>query len=131
MNKQQKVLIESIIKQNPKYIGNENLLEQFCAEVYKKSYLLLDSVSNMDSLKNYLTKVVDTSINSIVKSNISQITLNKESQQQEKELPRRICVRINHAAGFHCRCAALSGTFITAAGGNIQTGSDNYRKNND
>lgn len=87
MNKQQKVLIESIIKQNPKYIGNENLLEQFCAEVYKKSYLLLDSVSNMDSLKNYLTKVVDTSINSIVKSNISQITLNKESQQQEKELP--------------------------------------------
>ena len=52
------------------YKGNEHLLEKFCSEVYKKSYLLLDSVSNMDSLKNYLSRVVETSIHSVIKSNL-------------------------------------------------------------
>ena len=33
--------------------------------------------------------------------------------------------------GFIAVALHFSGTFITAAGGNIQTGSDNYRKNND
>lgn len=70
MNTGQRELIESIIKQNPSFAGNEHLLEQFCSEVYKKSYLLLDSVSNVDSLRNYLTKVVDTSISNVVKANI-------------------------------------------------------------
>lgn len=62
-------LIEDIIRSNPRYWGNEDLLEAFCSDVYKKSYLLLDSVSNIDNLKTYLEKVVDTSIASILKQN--------------------------------------------------------------
>lgn len=62
-------LIEEIIRANPRYWGNEDLLESFCSDVYKKSYLLLDSVSNIDNLKSYLEKVVDTSVSSILKQN--------------------------------------------------------------
>ena len=68
MDIKQRELIEEIIKQHPDYIGHENLIDQFCAEIYKKSYLLLDSVSNIESLKNYLTKVADTSIANVLKN---------------------------------------------------------------
>lgn len=68
MDSKQRELIENIIKQHPDYRGHEDLMEQFCAEVYKKSYLLLDSVSNIESLKNYLTKVADTSIANVLKN---------------------------------------------------------------
>lgn len=62
-------LIEETIRLNDKYWGNEDLLEAFCSDVYKKSYLLLDSVSNIDNLKSYLAKVVDTSISNILRQN--------------------------------------------------------------
>ena len=68
MNAQQRELIESIIRQNPNFKGHEHLMEQFCSEVYKKSYLLLDAVSNIESLKNYLNKVADTSVANVIKS---------------------------------------------------------------
>lgn len=91
---EKQALIESIIKQNPNYKGNEHLLEQFCTEVYKKSYLLLDSVSNIDSLKNYLTKVVDNSISTIVKNskilnNDSIISEHVPKMAQMIEIERR------------------------------------------
>ncbi len=91
---EKQALIESIIKQNPNYKGNEHLLEQFCTEVYKKSYLLLDSVSNIDSLKNYLTKVVDNSISTIVKNskilnNDSIISEHVPKMAQMIEIDRR------------------------------------------
>mgnify|MGYP005758742909 CR=1 FL=1 len=72
MNAAHRELIENIIKQNPAYKGNEHLMEQFCAEVYKKSYLLLDSVSNVESLKNYLKKVADTSVLNVIKSSAAK-----------------------------------------------------------
>lgn len=81
MDSKQRELIENIIKQHPDYRGHEDLMEQFCAEVYKKSYLLLDSVSNIESLKNYLTKVADTSIANVlknIKSDNSIQTLNSK-----------------------------------------------------
>lgn len=62
-------LIEDTIRANGRYWGNEDLLEAFCSDVYKKSYLLLDSVSNVENLKFYLAKVVDTSISNILKQN--------------------------------------------------------------
>ena len=61
-------LIEETVRTNDRYYGNEDLLEAFCSDVYKKSYILLDSVSNVDNLKTYLEKVADTSISSIFKT---------------------------------------------------------------
>lgn len=85
MNLEQRELIESIIRQNPAFLGNEHLLDQFCSEVYKKSYLLLDSVSNVDSLKNYLKKVVDTSISNVVKANKSHALNDNDVQEVSKK----------------------------------------------
>lgn len=64
-----KRLIEETIMANDRYFGNEDLLEAFCSDVYKKSYLLLDSVSNVENLKTYLAKVVDTSVSNILRQN--------------------------------------------------------------
>jgi len=64
----QRRLIEKIIKSNPKFIGNEDLLEEFVAETYKRSYLLLDSINNTANLENYLDKVVSNSIQSVLKA---------------------------------------------------------------
>ncbi len=85
MNLEQRELIESIIRQNPAFSGNEHLLDQFCSEVYKKSYLLLDSVSNVDSLKNYLKKVVDTSISNVTKATKASVLNNNDVQDVVKK----------------------------------------------
>lgn len=85
MNSEQRELIESIIRQNPAFLGNEHLLDQFCSEVYKKSYLLLDSVSNVDSLKNYLKKVVDTSISNVTKATKASVLNNNDVQDVVKK----------------------------------------------
>ena len=65
--KNHRKLIEETIKANDRYYGNADLLEAFCSDVYKKSYLLLDSVTNIDNLKSYLEKVVDTSLSSVLR----------------------------------------------------------------
>lgn len=63
---EQKTMIEKIIRENENFQGREDLLEAFFAEIYKKSYLLLGSVSNVENLRNYLTKVVNTSILNVI-----------------------------------------------------------------
>ena len=64
-----KILIEKLVKANPKYSGNEDLLEDFCSETYKKSYLIIQSVDNEKSLDAYLRKVVSSAIMDVLKDN--------------------------------------------------------------
>ena len=93
MDARHRELIENIIKQNPNFIGHEHLMDKFCSEVYKKSYLLLDAVSNIESLRNYLNKVADTSIVNIIKSNggtlnhigSAQVEQTKSNEQNAQE----------------------------------------------
>ena len=66
--KDYKILIENLVKANPKYSGNEDLLEDFCSETYQKSYLILQSVDNEESLKTYLRKVVSSAIVDVLKN---------------------------------------------------------------
>ena len=72
LSQEHRELIETIIRQTPAFGGREDLMEQICALVYKKSYLLLDSVSNLNNLKNYLTKVAETSIGTVLASQVQQ-----------------------------------------------------------
>jgi hypothetical protein len=60
------MLIERVVRESDKFQGREDLLETFCAEIYKKSYLLLGTVSNIENLKNYLNKVADSSITNVL-----------------------------------------------------------------
>ena len=65
---EQRALIEKIVRNNKNFSGNEDLLEDFCSEAFQKSYLIFNSSSNIDKIESYLSKVVHTSILSVLKN---------------------------------------------------------------
>lgn len=66
--KEQRDLIETLVKSNNKFYGNEDLLEDFCSETYKRSCSLFDSIDIKD-IKSYISKVVNTAIITVLKEN--------------------------------------------------------------
>ncbi len=64
---EQRQLIEKFVKSNSKFYGNEDLLEDFCNEAYQKSYIIFNSNSSINKLESYISKVVNTSILSVLK----------------------------------------------------------------
>ena len=64
---QELALIKRLVVANGYYEGNEDLLPVFCEEVYAKSYLLFKSVKNYEYLSSYLTKIVNTTVLSVLK----------------------------------------------------------------
>ena len=65
---EQKKCIEQLVKSNSKFLGNEDLLEDFCAEALRCSYNILNSSINLNSIEGYLRKVVNTSILNVLKN---------------------------------------------------------------
>jgi len=65
---EQKSIIEKLVRSNNKFKGNEDLLEDFCSETYKRSYSLFDAIEPK-GLENYIAKVVNTSILNVLKEN--------------------------------------------------------------
>ena len=65
---EQRSLIEKIVRNNKNFSGNEDLLEDFCSEAFQKSYLIFNSSSNIEKIESYLSKVVHTSILSVLKN---------------------------------------------------------------
>ena len=61
-------LIKKLVKANPKFKGNEDLLDDFCSETYQKSYLILQSVNDIESLNAYMKKVVSSAIIDVLKN---------------------------------------------------------------
>ena len=64
---EQKSLIEKIVRANKNFRGNEDLFEDFCAEALQKSYMIFNSTSNIQKIESYVSKVVQTSIVSVLK----------------------------------------------------------------
>lgn len=60
-------LIKKVIKSDKKYIDNEDLFDDFFNETYKRSFLIIKSVSNEASLEAYLKKIATTSIITVLK----------------------------------------------------------------
>lgn len=65
---EQRSLIEKIVKSNKNFSGNEDLFEDFCSEAFQKSYMMFNSTSNIQKIESYVTKVVHTSILSVLKN---------------------------------------------------------------
>ena len=84
--KDYKTLIEKLVKSNPKYSGNEDLLEDFCSETYQKSYLILQSVSDENSLNSYLKKVVSSAIMDVLRNN-GRVVRSTKGYKSIKEIP--------------------------------------------
>ena len=64
----QKELIEQCVRANPKFSGNEDLFDDFCNETFRKTYIVFKSGKSEQQLKSYLSKVVNTSMTSVLKN---------------------------------------------------------------
>ncbi len=64
---EQRSLIEKFVRANKNFTGNEDLLEDFCSEAFQKSYMMFNSTSNIQKIESYVSKVVHTSILSVLK----------------------------------------------------------------
>lgn len=60
-------LIKNIIKSDKKYVNNEDLFDDFFNETCKRSFLIVKTVENENSLNSYLKKVASTSIINVLK----------------------------------------------------------------
>ena len=65
---EQRTLIEKFVKLNKNYSGNEDLFEDFCSEAFQKSYMMFNSSSNVQKIEAYVSKVVHTSILTVLKN---------------------------------------------------------------
>ncbi len=64
---EQRTIIERLVRLNNKYIGNEDLFEDFCSEAYQRSYTLFDN-NEIKNFEGYLAKVVNTSILTVLRT---------------------------------------------------------------
>jgi hypothetical protein len=90
MEKQYYDLIISLIKDHRKYSGLEPILEDIANDVYEHAAVVINSVSSEEVIKEYLRKVVSTSIITVPKKmNFNtkiphrQIVLEKAEQKNE------------------------------------------------
>ena len=67
INNNHKALIESVIKESPKFRGHEELMDIFCEAVYKKSYLVIDAIRDIPRLKRHLAVICDGCIDTIIR----------------------------------------------------------------
>lgn len=67
INKNDRALIESVIRESPKFRGHEELIDIICDAVYKKSYLLIDAIRDVARLKRHLLVICDSCIDQILK----------------------------------------------------------------
>jgi len=67
ISKEHRALIESVIRENSKFKGNESLIDVFCDAIYKKSYLLIDAIRDMSRLRRHLLMISDSCMDQIIK----------------------------------------------------------------
>ena len=67
ISREHRALIESVIRENPRFKGNENLIDAFCSAIYKKSYLIIDTIRDMSRLRRHLSMVSDSCMDQIIR----------------------------------------------------------------
>ena len=82
---EQRALIEKIARGNKNFRGNEDLFEDFCSEAFQKSYMIFNSSSNIQKIESYVSKVVHTSILSVLK-NSGRIRRSNDGYVPTKEI---------------------------------------------
>lgn len=90
ISKAHKELIESVIKENPKFSDHQELLDIFCEAIYKKSYLVIDAIRDMSRLRRHLTMICDGCMESIIreKQKFEDIKIYKQpiSKKSDKDI---------------------------------------------
>ena len=96
----QRQLIESVIKEHPKYSQVSDMLDFLCEVIYRKSYLLIDTIKDEQRLKRHLAMVCDSCIDEIIKkhrpelNNVAKkdvkdeiVSIKKNSVSDERKKP--------------------------------------------
>ena len=59
--------IQQLIRNNEKFIGNEELFEEFTSEAYSKLQVFINTIKDLAKIEGYASKIVNTSILSVLK----------------------------------------------------------------
>ncbi len=86
INNDHRVLIESVIRESPKFKGHEELMDLFFDAIYKKSYLLIDAIRDMSRLRRHLILICDSCMEQIIKEKqkFDDLQLYKQIEQKAK-----------------------------------------------
>ncbi|MBR6163452.1 sigma-70 family RNA polymerase sigma factor [bacterium] len=86
---EQQKLIEKFVTENAYFQGNEDLQEEFCKEAYNKAYLILSTSDNIQKAENFVSKIVNTTMISILKQKQrykkAEVTASKEDTSPAEE----------------------------------------------
>lgn len=95
IDRNHKMLIESVIRESPKFRGNEELLEIFIEAIYKKSYLLIDAIKDMSRLKRHLQMICDSSMDSVIKEKMKfeETKIYRKIIQNQKEQENVVSIK--------------------------------------
>jgi RNA polymerase sigma factor (sigma-70 family) len=80
-------LIESIIRKNPRFTGNEDLVDDFCSETFKRAYSIISSFNDINNFDLYLNKVASTAIIEVLR-NSGRLRRASSGYQKVKEEPK-------------------------------------------
>jgi len=67
ISNENRALIESVVRKSPKFKGNEELIELFVEAIYKKTYLLMDTLRDEARVLKHLNAVCDGCMEQIIK----------------------------------------------------------------
>ena len=79
-------LIEKIIKNDRKFVNNEDLYDDFFNETCKRSFLIVKTVTSDATLEAYLKKIATTSILNVLK-NEGRLRRTRSGYMSTKEVP--------------------------------------------
>lgn len=82
---EQRNLIEKLVRANNKFSGNEDLLEDFCSETFKRIYSLFNTL-DPEHLESYVAKVANTAILNVLKDS-GRIRRRSNKYVSTKEVP--------------------------------------------
>lgn len=60
-------IIQQLVRNNPRFSGNEDLFEEFTNEAYSKLHVFINSIKDLTKIEGYAAKIVNTSILTILK----------------------------------------------------------------
>lgn len=78
-------LIENIIRKNPRFYGNEDLVEDFCSETFKRSYSIMSSLKDKTNIDLYINKIASSAILEVLRS-AGRLTRTREGYKQRVEV---------------------------------------------
>ena len=106
---EQKSLIEKFVRTNKNFKGNEDLFEDFCSESMQKSYMIFSSANNIQKLESYISKLVHTSIISVLKD-YGRVRRDKTGYVPTKEVKVADFEREAAPVQNNCECPSVNDT---------------------